>query len=105
MSAGADSTETGVFVHVGLKLDMKSHVRVNALLLSCLLFTQWNLHQVQGQEEGLHKIQQEMARWGGQEAAGEGLCPHEEVLFCHPCHSAHTGTVGVGVMGIVDISV
>lgn len=47
--------------------------------------------QVQVQEEGLYQVLQEVARWRGQEAAGEGLRLHEEVLpgHSHPC--PHTG--------------
>lgn len=47
--------------------------------------------QVQVQEEGFHQVLQEMAGWGGQEAAGEGFCCHEEILPGHPHHCPHTG--------------
>ena len=45
-----------------------------------LLYTAVALH-VQVQEEGLHQVLQEVAGRRRQEAAGEGLCIHEEVLI------------------------
>ena len=55
--------------------------------------------QVQVQEEGLHQVLQEVAGRGWQEAVGEGLCIHEEVLPRHPRPGSHTGGSAVPRFG------
>lgn len=47
--------------------------------------------QVQEQEEGLHQVQQEVAGWDGEEAAGQGFLSDEEILFSNQGYCSLSG--------------